>query len=89
MEQQLTDVEREASKHKETALRLQAELENMRRRNERDLAQAHKYALEKFAGELLPVLDNLERGLAQMNSEEAAPFRTGIELTSKQLQGVF
>ena len=42
-------------------LRAQAELQNVRRRSERDLENAHKYALERFSNELLPVMDNIER----------------------------
>lgn len=85
---QLSAAEAKANEHWENLLRLNAELENMRRRNERDVAQAHKFGLEKFAQELLPVVDNLERGLAQMNSTETSPLRTGVELTLKQLQAV-
>lgn len=86
LEDQLTAAEKKADAMGEKALRIQAELDNMRRRHERDLAHAHKYSLEKFALELLAVMDNLERGLAQMTSKED---RVGIELTLKQLQSVF
>ena len=43
---------------------LQAEIENIRRRTQQDVEKAHKFALEKFSNELLPVLDNLERALS-------------------------
>lgn len=86
---QLTATEAKANQHWETVLRTQAEMENIRRRNEQSLTQAHKYALEKIARELLPVVDNLERGLTQMgDEEETSALRTGVELTLKQLQGV-
>jgi len=86
---QLTAAEAKANENWETSLRLKAEFDNMRKRNERDLAQAHKYSLEKIAQELLGVMDNLERGLALMVGSEFAAVRTGVELTQKQLQGVF
>ena len=52
------------TQHWDQCLRLQADIDNLRKRNERDLANAHKFALEKFADELLPVKDSLEMGLA-------------------------
>ncbi|MBL6808656.1 MAG: nucleotide exchange factor GrpE, partial [Pseudomonadales bacterium] len=53
----------EAATYKDVALRAQAETENIRRRAARDVEQAHKFALEKFAGELLPVLDSIEKAV--------------------------
>lgn len=89
LQTKLTEAENKYLDAHDKTLRLQAEYENLRRRNERDLAQAHKYALEKIAGELLGVADNLERGLAQAVGDDLTAFRTGMELTLKQLQGVF
>jgi molecular chaperone GrpE len=60
----------------------------MRKRHERDLAQAHKYALERIARQLLDVVDSLERGLEQASEEGESVWRTGMELTLKQLQAV-
>ena len=85
---QLTAAEEKANQNWETVLRMQAEMENMRRRHEQSVAQSHKYSIEKIARELLPVVDNLERGLAQMKPDEVSPLRTGVELTLKQLQSV-
>ncbi len=70
---------------KDQTLRSQAEIQNIQRRCERDVAQAHKFALEKFAGELLAVVDNLERALAASNPEDEATrsLRDGIVLTHK------
>ena len=67
------------------ALRVQAEMQNLRRRAERDVENAHKYALDKFAPELLPVVDNLERALATIDAEDPAQksVAEGIELTLK------
>lgn len=65
-------------------LRAQAEIQNIRRRAEQDVEKAHKFALEKFAKELLNVVDNLERGLdALANADEA--LRVGVEMTHKEL----
>ncbi|MFP3517876.1 nucleotide exchange factor GrpE [Pseudomonas sp. SIMBA_077] len=70
------------------ALRVAADLQNVRRRAEQDVEKAHKFALEKFAGDLLPVIDSLERGLELSNpdDENIRPMREGIELTLKMFQ---
>jgi len=83
----LTDARSKADEHWEQCLRLQAELENLRKRSERDLVQAHKFALEKFAVELLPVRDSLEMGVAAAAEESASVehLREGSELTLKML----
>ncbi len=67
-------------------VRAQADLENLRKRSERDVAQAHKYGLEKFLSELLPVVDSLELGLGHA-TEHADPekLREGMDLTLKML----
>ncbi len=77
-------------RERDSLLRAKAEMENLRRRTELDVEKAHKFALEKFAGELLPVIDNLERGLdmADKNNSELTPLIEGIELTLKSLLDV-
>jgi molecular chaperone GrpE len=74
---------------REAQLRAQAEIENIRRRAEMDVEKAHKFALEKFANELLPVIDSLERALevADKENTELASMIEGIELTLKSLLG--
>ncbi|XBS68830.1 nucleotide exchange factor GrpE [Acerihabitans sp. KWT182] len=74
-------------RERDSLLRAKAEMENVRRRAELDVEKAHKFALEKFAGELLPVIDNLERGLdtADKSNGELVPLIEGIELTLKSL----
>ncbi len=86
----LEDARNKADDHWNRVLRLQAELENLRKRSQRELENAHKYALEKFVQELLPVKDSLEMGLAAADesSESAAKLREGMELTLKMLQTV-
>ncbi|WP_029687054.1 nucleotide exchange factor GrpE [Tatumella saanichensis] len=74
---------------REAQVRAQAEIENIRRRTELDIEKAHKFALEKFSNELLPVIDNLERALqvADKSNPELASMIEGIELTLKSLLG--
>ena len=83
----LSDARTKADEHWDQCLRLQAELENLRKRSERDLANAHKFALERFAAELLPVRDSLEMGVAAAQEESADldRLREGSELTLKML----
>ncbi|HIK74595.1 MAG TPA: nucleotide exchange factor GrpE [Alcanivorax sp.] len=75
----------------EADVRAQAEMQNVRRRAERDVESAHKFALEKFAGDILTVADSLERGLATLDPQDDAlkPAREGLELTLKVLLDVF
>lgn len=74
---------------RDAQLRAQAEVENIRRRSEMDVEKAHKFALEKFANELLPVIDSLERALEVADKEDPqlAAMIEGIELTLKSLLG--
>lgn len=74
---------------RDAQLRAQAEIENIRRRTELDVEKAHKFALEKFSNELLPVIDSLERALevADKSNPELASMIEGIDLTMKSLLG--
>ena len=78
-------LQQQVASAKDQVLRVQAEMQNLRRRAERDVENAHKYALDKFDPELLPVVDNLERELAAIDSEDAGQkaVAEGIELTLK------
>jgi len=72
---------------KDSVIRAKAEVDNVRRRAAQDVEKARKFALEKFAGEMLTVVDNLERGLATIDGEaedQKATFE-GVNLT---LQGL-
>ncbi|NUU67024.1 nucleotide exchange factor GrpE [Enterobacteriaceae bacterium BIT-l23] len=71
-------------------LRTRAEMENLRRRTEQDVEKAHKFALEKFVNELLPVLDSLDRALEVADKEngDMAAMIEGIELTRKSMLDV-
>ena len=87
----LEDARAKADEHWNQVLRSNAELENTRRRARQDIENAHKFALEKFSQELLPVKDSLELGLAAASSGSedaqvtAAHLKEGAELTLKML----
>ena len=79
----------QAQANLEIALRAQAEMENLRKRTARDIENAHKYALDKFVNELLPVLDSLELGMnAAQNAENIDDLKQGMELTLKMFNSV-
>ena len=88
LEQDLLEAKTQADDYKDKALRAIAELENTKRRAERDVASAHKYALERFIDQLIPVLDSLEQALLAIKNEDAASMRQGIELTLKMFAEV-
>ncbi|WP_426287565.1 nucleotide exchange factor GrpE [Luteibacter sp. E-22] len=83
----LASLESELGQARETVLRERAEIENQRRRLQRDLDQARRFANEKLLGDLLPVYDGLVLGLAN-ESADAKTLREGLELTLKQLEKV-
>jgi len=72
----------------EKYLRAAAELENVRKRAARDVENARKFALERFAGELLAVCDSLEMGLAAGEVADVESLRSGKEATLKQLSTI-
>lgn len=80
----VAELEAEKTVLAETVLREKAELENQRRRLHRDLEQARRFANEKLLGELLPVFDGLESGLA-VETADVAAMREGLGLTLKAL----
>ena len=83
--QQLLEKEKEQSQaNRDAALRAQAEMENLRKRTTRDIENAHKFALEKFVNELLPIIDSLELGLtAAEKAENVDDLLEGMNLTLK------
>ena len=88
IEEQFRQLELQAAEHHDAWLRAKAEGENIRRRAQEDIVKAHKFAVEKFAGELLPVKDSLEAALA-VPEQTAESFKAGVELTLKQLVSAF
>lgn len=91
LQKQLTAAEKKAAENWDKMVRMQAEMENLKRRTRIDLENAHKFALEKFAKELLSVIDSLELGIqaATGDSPEIVKLREGSELTLKQFEAVF
>ena len=85
--EKLAQAEAKAAENWDLLVRSKAEQENLRRRHERDLENAHKYAYEKFATELLPIIDSLEMGAAAATAEGATleQVKEGTELTLKML----
>jgi molecular chaperone GrpE len=91
LQQELAAAEQKAQENWDKALRAQAELENLKRRGQKEVEDAHKFAVTNFAKEMLSVVDSLELGLQAVSgeSEEVKKFREGSELTIKQFQSVF
>jgi len=85
LEAQLEQAQAKASENWEQYLRAKAEMDNLRRRNTKDIENAHKYGIEKFVNELLPVLDSMVLGLATEDAS-AESLREGMELTMNMLQ---
>ncbi|MFA7270673.1 MAG: nucleotide exchange factor GrpE [Sterolibacterium sp.] len=88
IEDLLRAAELKAAEHHDAWLRAKAETENVRRRAQDDIAKAYKFASEKFAGELLVVIDSLEAALASEN-QSAESLHAGVELTLRQLSSAF
>lgn len=89
VEDQLAQALAEMAELKEQMLREQAETQNIRKRLQRDVEQARKFALERFITDLLPVVDNLDRAIhAASNDEALKPVLEGIELTRKSFLDV-
>lgn len=85
LEQALAKAQDTIDEQSDGVLRARADVENARRRAEQEIDKARKFALERFAGELLPVIDNLERAMQSANPENASlkPLLDGIDLTLK------
>jgi molecular chaperone GrpE len=91
LEGKLSTAEAKIEDQKDSVLRAKADGENARRRAEQEVDKARKFAVEKFAGELLSVVDNLERATqaADAENEVIKPLLEGIELTHKSLISTF
>ena len=91
LQQQLEEAQQQAAANLDKAVRTMAEMENLKKRVQKDLEDERKYGLAKFAKELLSVLDSLELGVqaAAGDSPELVKLREGSELTMKQFEAVF
>ncbi len=91
--EQIKQAEQKAEENWELLLRTRAEMENLRRRTEKDLENAHKFALEKFVNELLPILDSMEMGLdvetADSPEDTIKGLKEGIEMTVNMMKKAF
>jgi molecular chaperone GrpE len=88
LEETLRQAELKAEEHHDAWLRAKAETENVRRRAQEDISKAAKFAVERFAGELLAVKDSLEAALAA-DTPSVDSMKAGSELTLKQLVSAF
>lgn len=91
LQKQLEEAQQQAADNLDKAIRTLAEMENLKKRVQKDLEDERKYGLAKFAKELLSVLDSLELGIqaATGDSPEVVKLREGSELTMKQFETVF
>jgi len=91
MIEKLEAAEKKATENWDQLLRTKAEMDNIRRRTQKDLENAHKFALEKFISEMLAVKDSLELGVSASQQENASVenLREGSEMTLSMLAGVF
>jgi molecular chaperone GrpE len=88
LEQRLKKAEEAAQEHYDALLRAKADSDNFRKRTQTEIANAHKFALENFATELLAVKDSLEAALGS-ETQSSESMRAGVELTLRQLKAVF
>ena len=87
LEAALLTSEAKVKEQQDSVLRARADIDNMRRRTEQEVDKARKFALNKFAEELLPVIDNMERAIemADKSDEAIKPMLEGVELTLKTM----
>ena len=88
----LADAEEEYRRAEDKLLRIQAEMQNLRRRTEQDIERAHKFGQERFSSELLVVMDNLERALnaaSEHDDEVVKAIHEGVNLTLKSFVDCF
>ncbi|MEM1243724.1 MAG: nucleotide exchange factor GrpE [Pseudomonadota bacterium] len=85
LEATLTKTEQEKQKYYDEVLRLHAEIANIQKRHEMRLSEAHQFSIERFANELLPIIDSLEKALEQpeIANENLQQMREGVDLTLK------
>ena len=91
VEESLEEALAETEKYRDLALRAEAEMQNMQRRTARDIENAHKFGLERFLGNLLPVADSLEKAIEsadQIDSEASKAMTEGLSLCHKLLLDV-
>jgi molecular chaperone GrpE len=86
VQQEIESLKIQAAENLDKALRATAEMDNLRKRTSRDIENAHKYALDRFIKDLLPVVDSMEIGLLSADTaEDVASLKEGMDLTLKIL----
>lgn len=90
LEKELTSKEMKLEEYKNQLMHTQAEYENLRKRTEREVAKAHKYGIERFVIDLLPVVDSITRGLEgpESNDPHVKSVREGMQLTLDMLEKI-
>lgn len=89
LQNQLDKEKEQSQANLDTALRTQADMENLRKRTIRDIENAHKFALDKFVNELLPIIDSMELGLSTAEgAEQLSELQEGMNLTLKMFNSV-
>lgn len=88
LEAKLAEAQAKAAEMQDAFLRSKAEVENMRRRAQEDIAKAHKFAIENFAEAMVPVKDSLEMAL-KIDTPSVEALKEGVEMTLKQLKSAF
>lgn len=88
LQEQVSILTAESAANLDKAMRVSSELENYRKRAERDVAKAHKFAIEKFVNSLIPVIDSLEQA-AVVDTNDTDSYKQGIDLTLKLLLDTF
>lgn len=89
LHEEIESLKQQAADHLDKALRAQAEMENLRKRSAREVENAHKYGMDRFIRELLPVIDSMELGIsASDNSGDITGLREGMDLTLKKFLDV-
>src|SRR5690606_1058728 len=88
LEAKLSEAQQEVARYHEELLRARAEVENVRRRAQEDVAKARTFGTESFAESLIPVRDSLEAALA-LTDQTAEAWKEGVEATQRQLNGAF
>jgi len=87
--QEIESLKQQAADSLDKAMRAQAEMDNLRKRTAREIENAHKYGLDRFLKELLPVIDSLELGISiSDNAGDVAGLREGMDLTLKMFLDV-
>jgi molecular chaperone GrpE len=90
MDALLAEARAQAEQHYDSLLRVQADMDNLRRRTEREIDNAKKFALERMVNDLIPVMDSMEMGLqaSGQSANDQDTIRQGLEMTLKMFQDV-